>query len=236
MVGLVLLALALVATVWLGATGKLTLYIHPRYLVFTLVMAGIALAAVIAAIAFARRRHRHDGEDGERYGVVGVTAVVIAGAVAIAMVVIPPATLTTGTAEQRELNSAAITGSGATLEEASSASDAAFASFTVLDWSSLLRQTTDPSFYSGKAVDVVGFVTADSENPERFYLSRFVVTCCAVDAQPIGVPVYLPGWEDQYAVGDWLRVTGGFASTPSGLALDADALEEVPEPDEPYLF
>ena len=37
--GVLLIVAALVATVWLAATNQLILYIHPRYVVFTVIMA-----------------------------------------------------------------------------------------------------------------------------------------------------------------------------------------------------
>ena len=54
-----------VATLWLAATGKLTLYIHPRYTVFTVVMASAAVILVLAAFAVLPGRreddhHHHD--------------------------------------------------------------------------------------------------------------------------------------------------------------------------------
>ena len=48
-VGLVLSLVGIVATGWLAATGQLGLYIHPRYFVFTTVVAGLALIATVAA-------------------------------------------------------------------------------------------------------------------------------------------------------------------------------------------
>ena len=47
--GIVLITLALVATLWLAGTERLTLYIHPRYVIFTVLMAVIALVLVLAS-------------------------------------------------------------------------------------------------------------------------------------------------------------------------------------------
>ena len=41
--GVILILVAVCATVWLAATQQLVLYIHPRYVVFTVIMAVIAL-------------------------------------------------------------------------------------------------------------------------------------------------------------------------------------------------
>ena len=113
---------------------------------------------------------------------------------------------------------------------------------TVLDWSSLLRQTTDASFYSDKPANVVGFITTDTGDPQNvFSVSRFVITCCAVDAQLVGVPVYLPNWQNTFATDQWVKVSGSFETNPStksqqSIALVPNTTTRVDQPSEPYLY
>lgn len=230
-------------TLWLAVSGQLVLYIHPRYIIFTVTMAIIAV--VLAVLAVSTRRD-HDDEQGaappRRDRMLGLTAAAIAGLFTLGMVVIPPATLSTATAEQREVNATASTNT-ADLEEASTADAEAIARFTVREWSSVLRQTSDLAFFDDKpATNLLGFVTPDSDDPDNlFYVSRFAVTCCAVDAQPLGVPVYLPGWRSTFESGAWVEVSGPFASNPSRTSTQAivivpDSVEAVEQPREPYLF
>lgn len=239
--GVLLIASALVATVWLGATGQLILYIHPRYVIFTVIMAALGLVLVGASF-IDRPDHDHDEKASAWRTGLSATASLLAIAVAVGLVVVPPATLTTATADQRVMNSTGLASSSRSVASAASASAGSFSKFTVLDWSSLLRQTSDSSFYAGKAVDVTGFISSDTEDPDNiFYLSRFVITCCAVDAQPVGVPVYLPNWKSEYKSDGWVRVTGGFATNPSRqsqqpIALVPDHIEKVDRPHEPYLY
>jgi putative membrane protein len=239
--GIALAAVAIVVTLWLAATGQLILYIHPRYVVFTAIMGVIALALVVASFAV-RHGHSHDDAPTRGQKVATIAGAVVTIVLAVAMIVVPPATLSSATAIQRDVGSASATGTGQTVAGVSSASAAAFAKFTVSDWSSLLRQTSDPAFYTGKPADVVGFVTSDSTDPANlFYLTRFVITCCAVDAQPIGVPVYLPDWKQKYPQNTWLRLTGSFVSDPSTKSSEQIALEpakvaKIAKPKQPYLF
>lgn len=111
-----LIAVAVVCTIWLAAAGKLTLYIHPRYTVFTVVMAAIAL--LLTTVALMAPRHEHTARP-RRRGLLAVSAVASAIVMAAAMLVLPPATLTTATADQRELNSTTIGADAQTLESAS---------------------------------------------------------------------------------------------------------------------
>lgn len=240
--GVVLVALSGVAIAVFAASGQLVLYIHPRYIVFTIAMVGIALVVVAGSVLLARRDDADEEPRGRLARVLSAVGLGIAAVLAVAMVVLPPATLSSVTAGQRDLNGSALGSSGAQLDEAAAAPSAAFASFTVLDWASLLRQTSDLEFYRDKPVDVVGFITPDPSDPQNaFYVSRFFVTCCAVDAQPAGVPVYLPGWTSTFSADDWVRVTGGFGSNPSSASTDPltvipDSVDPTEQPREPYLF
>jgi len=240
--GVALMSVVVVATIWLAVTGQLILYIHPRYVVFTVIMAVVALVFV-AASAFLREPHDHDAPPTRRQNAVSGAAAVLSLVIAVGIIVVPPATLTSATLEQRAINDGGFTGDQTqSVAAVASTADEAFAKFTVLDWSSLLRQTSELSVFAGKPVDVVGFVSADPDDPENmFFVSRFVITCCAVDAQPVGVAVYAPDWADDYAADQWVRVTGGFDTNPSSasaqpIALVPDSVAVVEQPGEPYLY
>ncbi|WP_317230612.1 TIGR03943 family putative permease subunit [Clavibacter sp. MX14-G9D] len=269
-VGLVLLAACIVSTLWLTVTGQLGLYIHPRYFAFTGIMAVIGLVATVAGFALrpaeAAEEHDHDHGSGalgdaaaassaasdpapaaarrrraslrsraSRLAVAGVVTVTV-----VAVLVLPPRTLTTSTVTQRALNSSTVASDAAPDEELLGTSD--FSTLGVKDWSQLLAQTTDPTFFTSKSVDITGFVSADPDDPDDvFYVTRFVVTCCAVDAQPVGVPVYQPGWASTLETDEWVTVTGPFASNPSArsrqpLAVMPATVEQVEQPADPYVY
>lgn len=239
--GVVIVAVTSVGIAVLAASGQLVLYIHPRYVVFTIVMVVVALVFVVAAVLFSGRGD--DDAPSSRLGrLLALGGVAVALVLSVGMLVLPPATLSSVTAGQRDINGSALGSSGASLDDAAAAPQAAFASFTVVDWASLLRQTTDPEFYRDKPVDVVGFITPDPVDPDNvFYVSRFFVTCCAVDAQPAGVPVYLPGWSSTLSADQWVQVRGVFASTPSPasdqpLSVIPESVDPTEQPREPYLF
>lgn len=250
--GILLALIGIVATAWLAVTDRLGLYIHPRYFWFTVIMAAIGAVLVVAAFAFAplpepredEHEHEHEPEHetaapSARAGKLraALTVMILVGA-AFALLVLPPATLTSATAAQRSINS-----SGATLDQGGPALVGGDTSqFTVKDWALLLRQSPDASTFAGETVDVTGFVTASPDDPENvFYVARFVVTCCAVDAQPVGVPVYLPGWAEQFAPDEWVAASGVIIPNPGStgadrLLLDPEELTVTEQPDQPYVF
>ncbi|HEX6954724.1 MAG TPA: TIGR03943 family protein [Agromyces sp.] len=266
--GVALAAIGVVATLWLAATGRLGFYIHPRYFVFTAVMAAIAVVFVIAAFAVVpvRRRaadaaggapgdepehdehdhHEHDhhdhGDDAPAAGPaasarrrLGIAAsVAIVAGTAVALLVLPPATLTTATAENRELNAAAVGPDSAAPDLVGGDTS----SFTVKDWALILRQNPDPADFADP-IEVTGFVLPSPDDEDVFYVARFTVTCCAVDAQPVGVPVHLPGWQDRFAADDWVVANGRLADDPAGgpsPVLVPDAVEPTEQPEQPYVF
>lgn len=243
--GVILILPVLVATVIMAVTGQLVLYIHPRYVVFTIALTAVALVLLIGAVV--TRRHLHDdGLDelpaSRRSNLLAVTAFVVAGAVAVLMLALPPATLSSETAAQRDLVGSTAADDAARLADAADAPVASFASFTVLEWSALLRQTQDPVFFAEKPVDVVGFVAPDpAGSADVFYVARFKITCCAVDAAPTAIPVYYPGWQNQLAADEWVQVTGFIEVNPSAgsdaaLAVAPAAVVKVNQPGDPYLY
>ncbi len=259
--GILLSLIGIVATVWLAATDRLGLYIHPRYFWFTVIMAGIAAVLVVAAFAFAPLReaeHEHEpgaelgGEDGpdhepahrhrseaSRAGRLrgALAALIVAGA-AIALLVLPPTTLTSSTATQRSINSTGSTLGG----EAPTLVGGDTSQFSVKDWALLLRQNPDAEYFAEQDVAVTGFVTPSPDDPENvFYVARFVVTCCAVDAQPVGVPVYFPDWEESFAADQWVAASGAFvpnegSTSAEPLLLSPDDVTVTEQPEQPYVF
>jgi uncharacterized repeat protein (TIGR03943 family) len=246
--GVLLSLIGVVAVIWLAVSGQLGLYIHPRYFVFTVIMAVIAAFFVLAAFALVpgtpidAESHEDASAATTRTrssGWWGATSLVLVTLTAAALLVLPPATLTTSTVQQRDINGSATARSA---DETVDLVGADTSSFTVKDWSGLLRQGADEQYLSSKTPTVVGFVTADSDDPANvFYVARFVVTCCAVDAQPVGVPVYLPGWQDDYDTDEWVSVTGSFIANPSvssaqPIVLSPEDISPTDQPAQPYVY
>lgn len=239
--GVLAIAVFAAVTLWLSVEGRLGFYIHPRYNLFTTVMAVIGLSlVVIAAATHKADAHHHDApRRSRRTKVTDILSVGMTTTVLLVVLVLPPTTLSSATAANRSANDVGVVTPADELEESGSAE--LFASLTVRDWAGLLMRNQSPSFYRGKPVNSIGIVTPSEMSPDAFNLTRFVVTCCAVDAQPVSVTVYQPGWQDTLAVDSWVRVQGGFQPAPSGMqgtALVLIPVEITPEevPREPYLF
>lgn len=240
--GVIAVVVLALITLWLGVEQRLGFYIHPRYNIFTLVMAGIGVALFGVSLWALARPHEHDHDTPKRKKgakLADIGSLVVTMGMVLTVVLLPPTTLSSATAANRSANDqGVVSGVG---DIATDGSAELFATLTVREWAGLLVQNQTPSFYAGKPVDVIGIVTPSASSPDVFELTRFVVTCCAVDAQPVSIPVYLPDWQQSWSADTWVRIQGGFAPAPAGTSGAALVLvpvdittEEVPN--EPYLF
>lgn len=112
---------------------------------------------------------------------------------------------------------------------------------TIVDWIRTLNVYPEPDAYSSQPVKVSGFVVHMPEWPEdHFMIARFVLTCCAADAYPVGLPVALPPGEPLPDPDTWLEVTGmmqtGILSGKRQLVIGSPKVQEIPEPRNPYEY
>lgn len=236
--------IGIISTLWLGATGRLELYIHPRYVFFTLVMAligGILAGAGLILTPALHDDHDHETadhdsqRDGGRLRAFGSLLVVATAIVGLLM--LPPSTLTSATANQRDLNSSGTL----SLHQTNQLIGADGTTFDVRDWASLLRYDSELDYLTGKTATITGFVVMDKHNPtEIFYVARFLTTCCTVDAQPVGVPVYHPGWQETYKTDTWVTVSGTFRRNPDTTSktptiVIPEIITPTDQPARPYL-
>jgi uncharacterized repeat protein (TIGR03943 family) len=112
---------------------------------------------------------------------------------------------------------------------------------SLIDWIRTLDVYPEPDAYTGQQASVEGFVIHPPELPDNFLmLSRFVITCCAADTYPVGLPVKLETSRSAYPPDTWLRVKGSMTTeTLDGqrhLTIQASTLEEIEEPENPYEY
>ena len=110
---------------------------------------------------------------------------------------------------------------------------------TLIDWVRTLNVYPEPDAYTGQKVKVEGFVIHPPQLPDNYLLlSRFIITCCAADAYPVGLPVKLTSSRSTFAPDTWLNVQGEMITeTLSGkrqLVINANSITPIPEPKNPY--
>ena len=240
-VGTALTVLGVVSTLWLAATGRLTLYIHPRYTIFTVVMAVVAGLLVLAAVAVLPGRHDevdhdHSAAPARRGQALGWFRVAVLISAAFALLVVPPATLSPRMLQNRDIVSA---GQRLDSTDVPNLQGGDPATFSLKDWAALLQQGGVESVL-GEEVRVSGYVLDQGEE-DVFFIARLTVTCCAVDAQPIGLPVSRPNWKEELRPSTWVAVEGTFVedvgrSGRHPALIQIGTLTRIDEPDNPYVF
>ncbi len=113
---------------------------------------------------------------------------------------------------------------------------------SLVDWVRTLNVYPEPDAYTGQKVKVQGFVIHQPNvSQEYIFLARFILTCCAADAYPVGLPVQLPtSSRQQYPPDTWLEVEGQMTTQTIGekrqLTIAANSLKKIPQPQNPYSY
>ncbi|MEB3213191.1 MAG: TIGR03943 family protein [Leptolyngbyaceae bacterium] len=110
---------------------------------------------------------------------------------------------------------------------------------SLLDWIRTINVYPEPDAYMGDPVSVEGFVVYPPELPEGYLMiSRFIITCCAADAYPVGLPVKVEGDRTQFPEDKWFRVQGTMMTEELNgqrqLVINGESLESIPTPRNPY--
>ncbi|MDX2270760.1 MAG: TIGR03943 family protein [Cyanobacteriota bacterium] len=109
---------------------------------------------------------------------------------------------------------------------------------SLIDWVRLLNAYPDPQTYVGQPVNLKGFVVhPESAPPNQFWITRFLISCCAADAYPVGLPVHWSEGESLPA-DSWQMVQGRMtvetiAGSPQ-LVIQAENVTPMPTPTNPY--
>jgi uncharacterized repeat protein (TIGR03943 family) len=112
---------------------------------------------------------------------------------------------------------------------------------SLIDWVRTLNVYPEPDAYAGQPVKVQGFVVHPPDLPSQYLLiSRFVITCCAADAYPVGLPVKLKEKREVYRPDTWLEIEGQMITeTLKGkrqLTIEATSLKKISPPANPYFY
>ncbi|NEP03206.1 MAG: TIGR03943 family protein [Symploca sp. SIO2E9] len=229
---------------WLN--GKLNLLIHPNYSILV-IATGLALLMFAVWRALALWVELRQRALGKRVPTTvaqhttlfppGWSSALLLTA-AIAGLLVTPKVFASQTAIKRGVTDLAI---------ASRVQPQAFGSLnkpqerSLIEWVRTLYVYPEPDAYTGQSVKVQGFVVHPPNLPPQYLLiSRFVITCCAADAYPVGLVVKLDSHRQAYPPDTWLEIKGQMITeTLDGkrqLAIAASSLEKITEPKNPYYY
>ncbi|NEP62042.1 MAG: TIGR03943 family protein [Symploca sp. SIO2G7] len=219
-------------------TGQLFLLLHPNYMWLPNGAAFVLLAMAGFKLMQFRRSNRISSASNHSTLLPPRFSSLVLLAIAIVSLTYTPQVFASDTAIQRGISdSLTLTRSQPQRFIRQTASE----DRTVIDWIRTLNVYPEPDAYTGQAVNVSGFVIHPEDWPEDYLLvSRFVLTCCAADAYPVGLPVQLAVSRQAYASDSWIKVEGKIVTaTIDGqrqLTIKPTTIESIPEPHNPYEY
>lgn len=238
--GLLLLGL-FVFLVMKAVNGQLTWYINSRFVPLTVV--GILFLAVMAQAVFTEIRrsrqhelehpdHHHEHDHAPSAGNLWVMFIPL-----LIGILIPARPLDSSAFDTKGFNtSAPLVSSDTSAQIFETESEER----NILDWLKLFNYEEDVAQFVGQKASVVGFVYFDEAlGSDQFYVSRFVVSCCAADGFAIAMPVR---WSASTTLqkDSWVVVKGTIESVELNGSrvplIAAETVEAVDIPDQPYLY
>ena len=213
---------------WLLFTGEVYRYIGPR--TYWVVIFGVVCLAGVA-IANAALVMRTEGDRPTSRQLIGFLAALLP----ILLVVLIPKPSLGSLAASRKVSGGIV--SAAVQPSAADPSDEV--SFPEIGYASESQEYAAAiGLVDGYTVELSGFVSdvKDGIPDGTFALTRFSIFCCAADAVPYTVPVRLPPESTtRYPRDTWLSVEGALFLDGDTWVLEAERVEEVSEPTNPYI-
>ena len=224
---------------WLSQ--ELYLLIHPNYFALV-VIAGIVLIVIgiVKGIQLWRQREpvqeaQHMNLIPPRLGSFLLIVVAIIGFTIAPQVFASDKAIQRGVAEFGQANSR--------LQPQSFRTSTRPEERSLVDWTRTLGVYPEPDAYTGQKVKVKGFVIHPPDlGNEYLFLARFVLTCCAADAYPVGLPVKLKQGQtrDEFKQDSWFEVEGEMAtetlSEKRQLTIISNSMKKVSQPKNPYSY
>lgn len=213
--------------------GTLLFYINERFVWLTILA---SLAFILVGISYRyRSENSHDHHAHGQLSWGGLALIILPVVLGL---LIPPKPLGAAAMVNRDVSAKSLT--SATAPQNGEVLAKPKGEKNILDWLIEFRTTSDPAAFSGQEARVVGFVYRDDRfNGEIFMVSRFVLSCCAADAAPLGL---LVRWPESAALADdqWVEVTGHFEpgqfdGEPMPV-LVAEKVTSTTVPEQPYLY
>jgi uncharacterized repeat protein (TIGR03943 family) len=235
-----IILLSAVLLLYYSFSGKISLFIHPRYNLFTYFAAISTLIAAIVALIFYgidyyREIRSHKSITKPENSILS-TFLLFSIVLSIGFFY-PLKPISSATLEQRsnEIN---------LIQERSDDFESFITNtkqYGINDWNYVLQTDPDWESYAGDEASIEGFIFHSEEMGSEFFLiSKFVISCCAVDARPVGLPVKMDDWESKFSVDDWIRIDGEMQVAEydgrERIVLVPESIVIIDQPDNPYLY
>jgi uncharacterized repeat protein (TIGR03943 family) len=215
--------------------GNLFYYISERFVWLTILA---SVAFIIVGLSYrigSRHQHDHEGHSHDQFSWGGLALVALPIVLGL---LVPPRPLGAAALTNRDVSVESLTSAAA--PESNNVLARPKGERNILDWVIDFRQAGDPAAFTGEEARVIGFAYRDERfAADQFMVARFVVSCCAADAAPLGLIVQ---WPDSQTLTDdqWVEVAGhiepGRFAGEAMPILIADSITPTDIPERPYLY
>lgn len=218
---------------YINYINRLAFFIHPRYLILALVCAAIIGTIALFGIVHTFRVNKTIAK--EQKSIFSISFAILVATILIFL--IPIRSLSSESFALRSsdngINSTDTEKEKVRLKLKGGVDSSTFKFF---DWVSA-KNLNENGIFKDKKFKGSGFITAGSQ-PNTFNLSRFIVSCCIVDATPVSLSVEYD-YKKQFKPNDWVEVEGVFViKTIEGKnqpVIIPTSVNKIPEPDNTYL-
>lgn len=214
--------------------GKLTYFIHPRYITFSQVMALLGFTVGLVGMIGQFETFKF-GKSNWKQMFRNFFAPILMTSVFLIAMVLPIKPLSSVTADQRsiDLNSLKASSNRVAFQPDTSL-------YTIGDWVYIIYSQPNWEKHVGKSLSISGFVYFDKELPEGYFrVARFVLTCCAVDARPVGL-IVKPDSDSKFEGDQWVEVKGNWVlekvNNNEELVVIPDSISPIEIPKDPYIY
>ncbi len=216
---------------------RLTSYLNPKYVWLVYVGAGLLFAIGCAVFVLRFRYPRLEGDSGvSAFWNVFWTVLIFAPLVMGQALGNQP--LSAGRAARNEAVRSMVDTDGKAGDAGAPKVDTSGWSFN--DWFIAVSADPEPDHFAGKEASIAGAVYKPPEAKDGyFYLTRYLIWCCAADATAVNIPVK---YAESTRLKDdqWVRASGVMKTAQwrgkRALILYADTVKEEKPPDDPYLY
>ncbi|MDD3726245.1 MAG: TIGR03943 family protein [Candidatus Ratteibacteria bacterium] len=208
------------------ATGKLQAYINKRFFPFTI------LGLLILLMLFVIKLKRFKKEEKENITIQSSLSFIVLLFPILLVVVVRPGSLPGLAAGKRGISQEFAGENVMEILKAQIEMEGQYKKLNIKQILTLVKNK--PEEIDGKPVAVEGFVFKQNVS-EKFILVRFLITCCAADATPLGIEVlYSNTGELKQDI--WVKVYGQCRIEEGKPVIIAEEIKETQQPTDVYLY
>ncbi|MBN1444525.1 MAG: TIGR03943 family protein [Candidatus Omnitrophica bacterium] len=211
------------------SSGKLKLFIKKDYIPFTI------LGSFILLILFLIRLKRYRKEVSGDIDFMSALSFLAFLFPVLLTTIVRPGNLSSFAAMKRGITGELAAGETDVLEimKAQLETEGEYRKLNVKQFLALAKKRPDE--IAGKPLCIEGLVFKQNGRADRFILVRFLITCCAADATPLGIEVE-SSLAGQLQKDIWVKVYGRGNLGQDKPQIIAEDIKEVPKPADLYLY